>query len=229
MERHDLETYGPHLAGPKGYIAHVGDGEYRHRFGGSSWEMVDPDKLGYGPTLLLTLDLQDPRLAAIGAIGLDELPLCAYLNCISMRRQVYALDASRRKIVLQDRTLKSPIEMLDDDILIPNPPPEKGLCLRDMAPDEYPTDEDLYWNCCDEFLGGSGVIRVLGPPVWMQWVEEETCACGRSMQYVASIGYEIENDKRELLDSEPFFPGEMAFYFFFCRKCSAFVVFDQSV
>ena len=80
MERYDLETYGPHMAEPKGYIARVGRCEYNHRFGGSSWNIVDNEQLGYGPTLILTLDLRDPRLRSIAHCGLDELPLCAYLK-----------------------------------------------------------------------------------------------------------------------------------------------------
>ena len=228
MERYDLKTYGRHLAKPKGYIARVGTDAFRHRFGGSSWTIHDPDQLGYGPTLLLTLDLRDPRLSAIGAEGIDELPLCAYLDCVTMGRQVYSIDPPGRKAILVERHLSGPPEFLRPEIQFPNPLPEKNLRLHDLKPENYPKNEKNYWACCDEFLGGDGVIRVLGPPIWLQWVEEETCRCGKPMAYVASIGYEVDNAHRQLLDAGPFFPGELATYFFFCKVCNEVVVIVQS-
>src|SRR5262249_23609273 len=36
------QKYGPHMAIEGGSFAEPGEGEYRHRFGGDSWRVVDP-------------------------------------------------------------------------------------------------------------------------------------------------------------------------------------------
>lgn len=231
MAQKDRTTYGRHMREPKGYVANVGSDDRAHRFGGSAWTIVDPSPLGYGPTLLLTLDLSDPRLKPLAASGLRELPLCAYLNCISMGAQCYAIDADNRRVELVERKmLDMPLEMQDSDCLLPNPIPEKQLCLRYMEPLEYPVNEDAYDEAVEMFLSGRGMIRVLGPPIWLQDPDHKLCSCGKFMDYIASIGYEYELEAADcrFLDNEPFFPGEMGFYFYFCADCHTFIVDFQS-
>jgi hypothetical protein len=77
-----------------------------------------------------------------------------------------------------------------------------------MTAGEIPADDEHYWEACDSFVGGNSFLRVLGPPIWLQWVEEEICGCGRVMHYFAGIGYEDWNSSGTFLEEEPFI-GQM--------------------
>ncbi len=223
MERYDLETWGDQLCETKGYIAHVTKGKYEHRFGGTSWKIVDEHCMGNTPTLILVLDLQDSRLITIGSERGGEIPMCSYLNGSGMRRQVYSIMDNSKEVVLEDPGITVPMEMAKPEYRFPNPLPERALALRDMAEEDYPLDEDSYYGATHQFLAGKSFIRVLGPPLWMQWVEEEFCTCGRKMTYVASIGHDWEYGDGHLLQTEPFFPGEHVCYFHYCSDCSVVV------
>jgi len=184
MERHDVEIYGPHMVKMSGYIAHVGSEEYCHRFGGNSWLPIDNKQVGYGPTLVLTLDIRDPRLSKMISLNIAELPLCFYLNCVTVGKQIYEIDYVNRNVMLVYREEDNP-EILAPEDCLPKPLPEKPLKLVTMDGSNYPSNEDLYWNCCAELCGRGCTIRILGPPVWMDCTIEEICDCGKNMLYVA--------------------------------------------
>ena len=222
------ETYGPHMGGPAGWIVEDGGDAYRHRFGGESWRTASALSLCPRPTLLLTLDLNDPRLAPLKAPGLEELPLCYSIDCdLLLRRQTFRLQPATRTVTLIKLDADSP-EPFDDDDALPNPLPEKRVRLRAMVREDYPTDEDSYWSACDEFVGGEKFIRVLGPPLWLQDVEHVPCDCGSPMEYVCSFGYEGDGDPGGFVPDGPFFIGEAALYFFLCRACLKTAVTSQS-
>ena len=201
----------------KGYIASVGEGAFNHKFGGNMWD-VSGAQITKGPLLLITLDIKDPAMKDFQELGIEELPFCCELNYVYVGRQIYQIDKNEKNISLLSIDEKN-LELLpeEDQQLIPFP--SKSLILKPMNDDDYPVDEESYYQCCDNFLGGKGVIRVLGPPVWMQEPERVRCNCGKEMDYVCSIGYEVDNEFCQLLDGTPFFPGELVHYFFVCKRC----------
>jgi len=227
MEIVYIPRHGPHMALPPGWLALPGKGLFKHRFGGESWQVIDPHPLFGGPTLLLTLDLADPALKSLHCRGLSELPLPSYIDCdLWLYRQDFLLRPQSREIIVTRRS--DPNDAPEPDCMFPNPLPEKTLQLKKMKQSEYPIDENSYWRICDDFLGGPGFIRVLGPPIWLQYLENIDCTCGAAMDYVASIGYEFGDNLSGFIEKEPFFIGEAALYFFFCKQCGLISVISQS-
>lgn len=216
-KRYDLPVYGPNYAFPAGYVAKAGLCDYRHRFGGASWHIMDNMMDDEPPTLLLTLDLQDPNLAIIRTCELAELPLFSY-TYRDVTEQIFRIKPSSKQVVLEN-SITSNRYIIEPQHRLPQVLPEKPVYLRSMMEHEYPKDEDTYWKASENLLGGDSVIRVLGPPLWLQDALEVNCVCGKMMEYVCSIGYEIDNEYRELLEDQPFFMGELAHYFFLCKSC----------
>ena len=228
MIDYDSERYGPEFAASRGWIAELGKDAYRHRFGGLSWRAIDPNAVYGGPTLLLVLDLADPKLANLMARDIDELPLCSYINCdVWHSTQAFQINPGTRTVTLISRQNDSPLPLESED-QFPNPLPEQYITLRPMNDDEIPADKDSYWKACDSFLGGTAFIRVLGPPVWLQYVETHKCACGLPMDYICSIGYEQYDKPAGFVPNKPFFVGEAGLYFFLCNTCLKIAVTFQS-
>jgi len=228
MEIQYIPKHGPHMSIPRGWIAEPGIDNYNHRFGGDRWTVIDPTPKFGGPTLLLTLDLKDPRLAALNLENLPELPLCSYINCnIWSFRQEYRINFKEKKVILEVRSDSSESPGLD--LLLPNPLKEKSIRLKDMKKKEYPVDEITYWKAYDEFLGGNGFVRILGPPIWLRHRENIECTCGSSVIYAASFGYQFNNEKQKFIEIQPFFIGEGALYFFICNNCTKLIVISQSI
>jgi hypothetical protein len=223
-------TYGEHYAGSLGFIAELGEGDYGHSFGGSSWEVIGCQESWGNPAELIKLDVQDARLSLHLPNAVTELPLVSYFNLtVVPDRQIYHIDCGRRRVeMLQVSEVDA--EMLPEQYRLPNPLPRRALTLREMKLSELPVDEPSYWSACESFVGGESLIRLVGPPVWMQDAEEVKCEqCGDEMKYVASIGYErYDNPYGLLTKTQPFFPGEFALYFFICRKCLRGEVVCQS-
>ncbi len=225
IEQTDSPTWGKAYGATAGAIVVVGESLYRHRFGGESWKIEDPNPIVGGPTLLLTLDLGDPILAALKMLPLDELPLCSYISCdVWVFPQLYRIDPTTRRIGLLDR--KEPAT----EARFPEwsqPLPEKPISLASMVEGDYPTTEEAYWRISDEFFGGARFIRVLGPPLWAESVAKVKCQCGRTMRYVCAVGYEGDKCPSGLMGREPVFFGEGAIYWFLCMKCLTLGVISQ--
>lgn len=227
MIDHDADRYGPEFTTFKGWIADLGEDTYHHKFGGLSWHAIDPSAVYGGPTILLTLDLADPKLANLTAGGIDELPLCSYINCdVWLSTQLFQIDPGARTATLVSRQTDSPRPLESED-KFPNPLPEKCITLRPMKGDEIPADENSYGKACDSFLGGPAFIRVWGPPVWLQYIEVHKCACGLPMGYVCSVGYENYDKPAGFVPNKAFFIGEAGLYFFLCKVCLKVAVTSQ--
>jgi hypothetical protein len=225
-----LGKYGEHYAGSTGFIAEWAVGDYAHSFGGSSWNVIGCQGSWDAPVELLALDLQDPRLSLQLQGGIAQLPLVSYVNLSVMpQRQTYHINQDQRQVNVF-HVSDGDSEMLEERHRLPTPFPSRRLALREMKPSELPVDEASYWTACDSFAGGEAFIRVAGPPVWMQGVEEIKCrSCSGEMEYIASIGYENYAKPCGLLpDSVPFFLGEFASYFFLCGRCMQVEVACQS-
>lgn len=217
--------WGQSYSKPDGFIAEPGSNEFQHRFGGTPWQVEDSDHACGGPALLLTLDLHDPNLAPIAVEGIMELPLCSYINGSPWSsRQVYQIVPQDRRVFLVERKDTDP--ECDSEDGIPNPLPEHQLRLRPMSTSEYPTDYDTYMDAFDNFAGGGAFIRILGTPLVTD-VMTAVCTCGRTMQYVASIGCQSPMADHGLMADEPFFIGEGYLYFFLCQSCLKFQVDSQ--
>lgn len=117
-------------------------------------------------------------------------------------------------------------EVLEEIYRLPSIFPEHRLTLRTMLPTEYPVDERSYELALDSFDGDDAFLRVLGPPVWVNWIQDVICTCGLKTMYIASVGSEGSNGRRVLSDRN-FFYGEGCLYFFFCEECLILAVISQ--
>lgn len=226
MQRYDAPRYGPHMAIPQGWIAKPGEDQFAHIFGGGSWDVSDKNTALPKPALVMALDLKDPRISLPKIDGLHSLPICSHINCDAWTKtQTYQINPANRSITLASEN--DSFFQLDKIDRFPNPLPETRIALDKMDREDYPIDEETYWKACDGFLGSSSFIRVLGPPLWLQWVDEPGCECGLSMEYICSIGYENYQHPGGLIPDRPFFIGEGALYFFLCPRCLRVVVTSQ--
>jgi hypothetical protein len=223
----DTSKFGPAFK-DKGLWVAPEQGPWRHRFGGASWRVVDPDPLCDGPSLLFVLDLADPSLVALRTPGLDELPLCSYVNSLVWEgRQRFHLSGAEHTANMLKRESASR-ECLDEADRYPNPLNERPISLIPMTDEGLPLDEERYWSACDDFVGGTRFARILGAPLWLEQPHEEVCRCGRAMLHVAAVGYESLDHPSGLVPGRPFFIGEGALYFFWCPKCLDVSVVSQS-
>jgi hypothetical protein len=214
--------WGPRYAAPPGGIVRPDQSSFRHRFGGESWAVADPQRVAEGPTSLLTFDLRDPLFAEL-SLPLDELPLCTYTTH-DFDPQPYRIDSqSRRVLLLEKKGPQTEVHLVE----FTPPFPEKPISIEPMSKSDYPTTEELYWQACDDFLGGGRFIRILGPPLWLYAPVTVKCICGRAMEYICSVGYETKPPLSDLLPNEPIFFGEMALYWMLCRACLNVAVITQ--
>lgn len=224
--RHDVPRYGPRMAIPRGWIAKPGEDQFAHTFGGSSWDVSDENNDLPKPALVMTLDLNDPRINLPKIDGLHLLPICSHINCDAWTKtQTYQINPDSRRLSLVSEN--DAFFQFDEMDRFPNPLPETRIVLAQMDREDYPINEEMYWTACDRFLGSSSFIRVLGPPVWLQWVDEPVCKCGLSVEYICSIGYENYQHPGGIIPGKPFFIGEGALYFFLCPHCLKVVVTSQ--
>ena len=222
-------TWGATFNKP-GWIAILGeDSEYTHRFGGQKWQATGPLDHAYGrPILLLTLDLNDTRLAGLGldnSCG-SEIPLFSYINGMTEPVQRYTVNHDNKTVTFVEATALN--ETLEPLSICPNPLPTRALDLRPMNSSELPTNEPSYWTACDTFVGGDGWLRIGGPPLWLYDPEQHVSRDGEPMTYVAAIGYDTNADSPFLDDPEMLMFGEMGLYFFVSPKLSEIVVSCQS-
>jgi hypothetical protein len=223
------DKFGSQYSKPVGYVVEPENTSiYKHRFGGSSWKIVDAQPIDDGPALLFVLDLTDPKLSGLGVNSLKELPICSYINSdVWLQEQVYTIHNDTKEVVLLSKKTEN-VYTLDDEDRMPNPLPEKSVDLRAMKDSEYPLDEDSYWENTDDFLGGQSFFRVAGNPLWLQESKKVHCSCCTEMTHVMSIGYEGWGGSFQYIDEMPFFFGESALYIFFCGSCSELRVISQS-
>ncbi len=207
-----------------GYIAEPGADQYRHLFGGMAWTMVAPAGASPAPTLLLTLDLGDPRLAFGRSSG--TLPLCAHLHDGSnLERQHYSFDPVLNRIAFDGPAWQADT---DPDYYLPNPLPQHPLCLRPLREAEDLRVTDKY-DVQDTFLGDVAFLRVGGEPLWLQHA-----GGSRALHVVRSRRRWLAWGTRTnpiLLDSSPLrspsFSGN-SLYFFACFGCNRVAVLSQS-
>lgn len=221
----NITEYGLHLSVPQGFIVEIGDDFYNHKFGGSSWDIIDPIS-NYKPTLLLTLDLLDPKLRLLKVDLLDELPLCSHINCSAWTsKQHFKINSKSKTLVLVGLEA---VNLEDWNTGFPNPLAERSIKLSPMEILDYPTTETIYWQACERFLNSNNFIRVLGSPLWMELEENQNCSCGKSMYYVCEIGHQSEFS-RGYLEESNFYIGEGVLYFFLCPDCALITVISQSI
>ena len=209
------DEWGPQMAIP-GYLVELGQEPYRHRVGGTSWQAVDPRSGALPPLVVLILDLRDPRLASLHMEGVEELPFALHVNCEWPERQVYRIEPETRTMRLVYPEEGQPKPLLPGS-LFPNPFPETRVRLRPMTAVDWPLDENARSRLRSEFSGGPHFLRVLGPPIWIEFEEKPTCSCGAPMPYVGGIGAEAEWS--DYVPGDLFYFGNGGFYFFLCRRC----------
>jgi hypothetical protein len=210
--------FGPEYTAYPGFIAEPGAGPFPHRFGGNSWQVIDEKEVCGGPSLLMTLSLADSRLETLKSASLEELPLCSYVNTdIVSGNQIFEIQpASRRVMMLQHRQLAD--YQTRPEFLLPTRITEVPLSLRPMRDDEYPTTLENLYRAQGNLHGGPAFIRILGAPVFGDGQTVFPCACGRTMTFVATIGWESAPTGR-MLNGKEFFIGEGTLNFYFCPHC----------
>lgn len=222
------KMWGPQYS-KQGWIAVQGEGKYQHRFGGVGWTANGPLDDAYGPpTLLLTLDLTDPRLSQIKpkSNGYRELPLFSYINGMVESVQRYTVDRANQTVrFCLAEPLNGSIERL---AICPNPLPTRKLKLRPMKKSELPTSEAVYWKACDTFCGGDGWLRIGGKPLWLEDPEKYRSSIGKPMRFAAAVGYDGNSNSPFLAEPGELMFGEMALYFWVSRDLSEVVVSSQS-
>jgi hypothetical protein len=221
------KMWGPKYSKP-GWIAVLGEGKYKHSFGGTEWTANGPLDDSYGPpVLILTLDLADPRLAEMKPKdkGCRELPLFSYINGMVESVQRYMVDHTNHTVrFFKAESLNSTVEPL---AICPNPLPGRKLKLRPKTKSELPTNESTYWKACDTFCGGDGWLRIGGEPLWLHEPEKHRSSKGRSMKYVAAVGYDANRNSPFLDEPRELMFGEMGLYFFVSDDLSEVVVSSQ--
>lgn len=209
-----------------GWIAELDNTHFSHCFGGHDWIVCDPEAMAGGPTLLLCLDLDDPRLDFLAIEGLKSLPICSYINCdLWIEPQHYEIKPDSKQLVLLERS-NTYTTILDATLSYPNPLPRKSISLREMNDVESGQAQEDYWKACDTFLGTSSFIRILGKPLWLQRANIPHCGCGIEQTYICSIGYDYP-ELSGLIEKRSFFIGEAALYFFLCKSCKILTVISQ--
>lgn len=209
-----------------GWIAQLGIGDFNHGFGGDDWVVRDSEGINGGPSLILSLDLADPKLNSLRTSGLKILPIVSYLNCdIWIYPQHFKIIPDLNQVYMIGRSATF-TTVLEGELSFENPLERKSFFLRDMTAEELGVGDDNYWKACDSFVGGASFIRILGPPLWLQGAEKVHCFCGKEGSYVCSIGYDIANPTG-FVSEKAFFVGEGALYFFICSHCSVLSVVSQ--
>jgi len=217
-----LEYFDPEFKGIPGYIVVPFEGQFRHSFGGNSWQTCDANPFKDGPALLFTFDLTDPQLQRLQIGSLTELPLCSYINSTVMNElQEYEILPEKRTILLVKK-LVGPKVAHNGEAALPNPLPQRSISLRPMSEDEYPYDESSYLNCVDNLSGGDAFIRVLNVPIWddnkVQPLTVYCSNCATTMMHVVTMGSENANG-RFYLPNECLYFGDFFLYFFLCQGC----------
>lgn len=212
-----------------GLMAVLGSGEFPHRFGGTSWQVVVPQGATPRPALVLTVDLRDPAIHDVLPPGDrpyadHELPI-ATRSEVLVDRQWYEYDPKTRRVVFT-----GPPWSPDGEPELPAEIPERPISLRPVGPwDKGRGGSD---DPIDAFIGGPAWLRVGGEPLWLAAPEAVRCTCGVTMLPLVWIGHESlrtwgESGTARFLDDKPFFLGELALYFFVCLRCRLVTVVTQ--
>jgi hypothetical protein len=211
----------------KGWIATPGADNFAHCFGGTDWTVIDADEMAGGPTLLLNLDLADPKLANLRIEKLEMLPICSYINIdLWIEPQYFQIKPELCQVVMVRRSSRY-TTIFDRNLRYPNPLPRRSISLRPMSDFEMAVSDADHGRAVDSFVGGRSFIRICGPPLWLQDPEAGVCICGEKQLFVCSIGYELPDTVGSLSDHS-FFIGEAALYFFLCGECLILSVISQS-
>lgn len=202
------------------FVVELGRSQYNHRFGGRLWTPITPSGTVPLPVLVLCLDVSDPRLSDLAPIG-RELPLFTRLGGVLTSMQSYRVDAHHRTAVFDSGWQDMEIQ----ESWLAGPLPERDVKLQPGLPHEIGNTPAI-----DTFLGGEAFIRVGGSPLWISDEEGVTCnACNEAPVFSGAIGYENYDRPAGYLDAgEPFFVGEMAYYFFVCVGCRRVIVITQA-
>ncbi|NOU27794.1 MAG: hypothetical protein HOO96_07820 [Polyangiaceae bacterium] len=175
------------------------------------------------PTLIMSLDLRDPRLGLTRRVGV--LPVCARLDGENLERQFYSFDEQKRTVAFEGPPWNVDVDPLD---ALPNPLPECWLDLRPVVSTEEMREEMPRNLIPDTFSGGGGFLRV-SEPEWIEGPEPVEClGCGRHCEFAACVGSEEYTAPSGIVSaSQSFFVGELATYYFCCFDCSRMVVVAQ--
>ena len=231
-ENYDIPIWGEHMNKPTyRFVPIQGYTLYQHSIGGKDWKHIDIGS-HHDPMLMLTIDFRDPHFAQFQSSGLVELPIVFFEeNPTADISASYHVSKNRIITFLyQNKQMKSEIDLVEKNTgsldVIP--------CIIDPLPiDQFCVNEENYWTACEAFWtcgdrdGNPSVIRILGEPVWSQWVFEEFCEYGSKMDYVVSIGYDVSNNSK-LSPGKQFMFIEGGMYFFFCQHCCNIHMITQS-
>ena len=166
-----------------GWIAIPGTDGYTHCFGGTDWTVSDANEFLVAPTLLLNLDLSDPKLAHLKNEKLETLPICSYINCdLWIETQYFQIKSELAEVVIVRRSSRY-TTIFEGSLRYPNPLPRRSISLRPMTDSEMAVSDADYGRAADSFVGGQSFIRICGPPLWLQNPEASVCTCGNEQSF----------------------------------------------
>ena len=201
-------------------IAEPGRSAYRHCFGGQCWSLTSASGRPHASCLVAQLDLTDPRLSGAHDVAMS-VPLCAHLNGMTMGPLIYTFDDAESTVEVVSTDAREDLSQTGN---LPCPLPEMPFRLRAPSSDEASADREV---AEETFYGGTGFFRVGGGGLWFQDEPELQCQCGRRLSLLASVGWESKRRGYGFLAGEPFYAGEFATYFMWCRRCPRIAAIGQ--
>ncbi len=217
--------FKPEASFKPGFIANTKEGELSTcRFGGVAWSATGSRPNLGQPALLVTVDLgASPMHQSVDSKCDFEIPLFSYINVDGIiPLQEYQLDHEAKAARFKPFT--ATVDLLPVKHRLKNPLPESALRLREMRENEISVDDESYWIAMDSFLGGEGVVRLCGAPLYIDYIAPKN----DGFSYFASIGYESPGHTGGLLGDEAFFLGEVAHYYFITNDWKTVRVVSQA-
>lgn len=199
----------------KSYMLVPGEDAYEHQFGGNEWDMEACCVCKGDIHQIMTLDLEDDRLAAFRNPTAGMIPMVSCLNCsASWWRQGYIISNNQIKWDYQDIE-ESEVMTEEDRIVTPLP-------VRKMKLEPYDdSDTEQFWND----FGTKFLCKVGGDPIWAQEEVELRCPeCGKPMKFVAMIAGEKEEAAEHLIPDIRFGLGTCVYYYAICPECGEITV-----
>jgi hypothetical protein len=199
----------------KSYILVPGKDEYEHLFGGNEWDMESCAICKGDVHQIVTLDLQDPRLAPFRNPMAGMTPMVSCLNCsASWWTQAYIIKNNQIQWAYQD--------VEERDFMVEEDWVEAPLPVVPMKLEEYDdSNEEKFW----EEFGEKFICKVGGEPIWAEDPVDLKCPnCNRQMQFVGMIGGEKPENHKRIIPNVSFKLGTNVYYYAVCPECGEITV-----
>lgn len=199
----------------KSYILVPGKDKFEHQFGGNEWDMEACAFCKGDIHQIITLDLQDERLAEYRNPASGMFPMVSCLNCsASWWSQGYQIKVNQIQWDYQDLEER---EFMAEEDWVKTPLPSLPMKLEEYDD----SDEEAFW----EAFGNEFICKVGGKPIWADKPVDLKCpTCDHQMKFVAMIRGEKPGIKKRIIPGVPFGLGTNVYYFSVCPECGEITV-----